>query len=232
MCFKPAMSDATVQTSSPPAGMDKFYRALFAGVWMAILLGLLAQGAVLAAKLLAGGKVPEAQLLVDVASGVTWAMVVCGGVAIGTAASRNAPQTMGLLGLAFAPLAFAAAKAVQRGIGGIVGLPPEALTPLLFQTGAVKAVEYALLGFILGRIIRTSKSTLPNHALIGLGFGVAFSAIFVWLLFFNAAPGAAVPTPRVVGTAINELIFPMGCSMVLYWVTQLGMRGAAIARGD
>ncbi len=226
------MSDATDQTSPASSGMDKFYKALFVGVWMAILLGLLVQGAVFAAKLLAGGKVPEAQLLVDVAGGITWAMVVCGGVAIGTAASRNVPQTMGLLGLVFAPLAFAAAKAVQRGIGGIVGQPPEALTPLLFQTGAVKAVEYALLGFILGRIIRTSKSTLPNHAMIGLGFGVVFSAIFVWLLFFNAAPGAAVPTPRVVGTAINELIFPIGCSMVLYWVTQLGMRGAAIARGD
>ena len=209
------------------SGPDKFYRALFAGVWMAIILGLVVQGAVFAAKLLAGGKVPEAQLLVDVASGISWALVVCGGVAIGTAASRNTAPTMGLLGLAFAPIAFAGAKSVQRGIGGFVSLPPEALTPLLFQTGAVKAVEYALLGFILGRIIRTSRSTLANHAMIGLGFGIVFSAIFVWLLFLNAAPGAAVPAPRVAGTAINELIFPMGCSMVLYWVSQLSLRGAA-----
>lgn len=226
------MTDATTETSATSSGTDKFYKALFAGVWMAILLGLLVQGAVFAAKLAAGGKVPEAQLLVDVASGITWAMIVCGGVAIGTAASRNVSQTMGLLGLAFAPLAFAAAKAVQRGIGGIVGQPPEALTPLLFQTGGVKAVEYALLGFLLGRIIRTPKSTLTNHTMIGLGFGVVFSAIFVWLLFLNAAPGATVPTPRVAGTTINELIFPMGCSMVIYWVTQLGMRGAAMARGN
>jgi hypothetical protein len=224
------MSDTTLEGSVASSGPDKFYKALFAGVWMAIILGLLVQGAVFGAKIGAGGKVPGAQLLVDVASGITWAMIVCGGVAIGTAASRNVSATMGLLGLAFAPIAFAAAKSVQRGISGFVGLPPEQLTPLLFQTGAVKAVEYALLGFILGRIIRTSKSTLTNHALIGLGFGVLFAAILVWLLFLNAAPGAAVPPPRVAGTAVNELIFPMGCSMVLYWVSQLATRGAAFAR--
>jgi hypothetical protein len=222
--------NATIEGTEAPSGPDKFYKALFAGVWMAIILGLLVQGAVFGAKVGAGGKVPGAQLLVDVASGITWAMIVCGGVAIGTAASRNVSPTMGLLGLAFAPIAFAAAKSVQRGIGGFVGLPPEQLTPLLFQTGAVKAVEYALLGFILGRIIRTSKSTLTNHTLIGLGFGVLFAAVFVWLIFLNAAPGAVVPPPRVAGTAINELIFPMGCSMVLYWVSQLATRGAAFAR--
>lgn len=222
--------NTTVEGTAAPSGPDRFYKALLAGVWMAIILGLLVQGAVVAAKVAAGGKVPGAQLLVDVASGVTWAVIVCGGVAIGTAASRNIAPTMGFLGLAFAPIAFAAAKSVQRGIGGFVGLAPEAITPLLFQTGAVKAVEYALLGFILGRIIRTSKSTLTNHTLIGLGFGVVFASMLVWLIFLNAAPGAAVPVPRVAGTAINELIFPMGCSMVLYWVSQLAMRGAAMAR--
>lgn len=220
----------THQGTVAPSGPDKFYKALFTGVWMAIILGLLVQAAVFAAKVGAGGNVPGAQLFVDVASGVTWAVVVCGGVAIGTAASRNVSPTMGLLGLAFAPLAFAAAKAMQRGMGGFVGLPPEALTPLLFQTGAVKAVEYALLGFILGRIIRTPKSTLTNHTLIGLGFGVVFASVLVWLLFYNAAPGSAVPAPRVAGTAANELIFPMGCSMVLYWVSQLATRGATMVR--
>jgi hypothetical protein len=118
-------------------------------------------------------------------------------------------------------LAFAAMKALQRALSEVVSLPPEQLTPLLFQTGGVKAVEYGLLGVILGWIIRTPKSTLANHAAIGVGFGVVFASILVGLIYLHIP---APPLPRIAGTAVNELIFPVGCSMVLFWVSQLAAR--------
>ncbi len=139
---------------------------------------------------------------------------------------------MGSLGLVFAPVSFAAMKALQRGLASIVGQPAEAITALMFQTGAVKTVEYAALGWILGSIIRTPRSTLTNHAAIGLGIrrGVRLRR---WSQLVHASTaGGAVPLPRTAGTAINELLFPMGCSMVLYWVSQLGARGAAMMASE
>jgi hypothetical protein len=87
---------------------------------------------------------------------------------------------MGERGPAFAPIAFAAMKALQRGLSAIVGQPAEAITPLLFEMGAVKAIEYAALGWLLGRIIHTPRSILINHAGLGLGFGAVFASLMVW----------------------------------------------------
>src|SRR5690242_10214290 len=98
------MTTDTATTSGSPAAMAPAARAnlfstIFAAAWMAILLGLLVQIAVFGAKTGAGAKVPGLQLVVDVASGVAWSVIVCGGVAIGTVASKSAPPLMGVLGL-------------------------------------------------------------------------------------------------------------------------------------
>jgi hypothetical protein len=201
--------------------------AVFAAVWMAIALGLALQLAILAAKLGAGASVPGAQVMVDIAGGVTWSLVVCAGVAIGAVASRSQPMTMGLFGLICAPLAFAAAKGVQRGTQWVAGQPTDKITALVIQTGLVKTIEYALLGFLLGRLIRSARSTLPNHAALGLGVGAVFAAVLYGL---NVAHGAPMPPPKTVGLVLNELVFPVGCSMVIYWVARLADSTSALER--
>src|SRR5215510_9932669 len=106
------MTTDTATTRGSPAAMapaardNKLFPTIFAAAWMAILLGLLVQLAVFGAKTGAGAKVPGLQLVVDIASGVAWSVIVCGGVAIGTVASKSAPALMGVLGLISAPLAF------------------------------------------------------------------------------------------------------------------------------
>ncbi len=91
--------------------------------WLAILLGLTVQILVLLAKIAAGGQSNRVQLIVDVASGVTWSALVCSGVAIGTVLSRHRAAMMGLLGLVSAPVAWAAAKGVQRGLQSMLSVP-------------------------------------------------------------------------------------------------------------
>ena len=76
--------------------------------WLAVLLGLTEQILVLVAKIAAGGQSTHVQLIVDVASGVTWSALVCSGVAVGTVLSRHRAAMMGLLGLVSAPIAWAA----------------------------------------------------------------------------------------------------------------------------
>jgi hypothetical protein len=220
------MTDAAALPA--PQG-ERLFRTIFAAAWMAIVLGLFVQLGVFGAKLGAGANVPGLQLVVDIASGVAWSVIVCGGVAIGTVAARSAPAMMGLLGLVCAPLAFAAAKGAQRGVAWMLGQPMEQITTLTYQIGGAKTVEYAVLGFVLGTIIRTPKSTLTNHAIIGAGFGAVFTGVILWLMS-NAAAGAGLPVARIAATTANEFIFPLGCSMVIYWVARLSDHASAKER--
>jgi len=227
------MTTDTAATTGSPAAMapaardNKLFSTIFTAAWMAILLGLLVQLAIFGAKTGAGAVVPAMVLVVDIASGIAWSVIVCGGVAIGTVAAKNAPPLMGVLGLICAPLAFAAAKGTQRGVAWMLGQPMEQISALTYQIGAAKALEYALLGFVLGNLIRTPKSTLPNHTVVGILFGTLFAAIILWLNFNS---GGQMPTPKVAATATNEFIFPIGCSLVIYWVAKLSDLASARER--
>jgi hypothetical protein len=226
-----ALESKKMASGSPvamaPAARGNFFNTIFAAAWMAILLGLLVQLAIFGAKTGAGAVVPMMQLVVDIASGVAWSVIVCGGVAIGTVAAKSAPPLMGVLGLICAPLAFAAAKGAQRGVAWMLGQPMEQISVLTYQIGAAKALEYALLGYVLGTLIRTPKSTLPNHTVVGIVFGTLFAAIILWLNFNS---GGQMPTPKVAATATNEFIFPVGCSLVIYWVAKLSDLASARER--
>jgi len=196
---------------------------------MAIVLGLTVQLAVLACKFTTGAMPKAEQILVDFAGGVTWATVVCTAVALGTVAARHVAGAMGLLGLLFAPLAWAAAKGVQRGMQKMVELPVDSIGPLVVQVGLVKTVEYGLLGFLLGRLIRRPESTLGNHALLGLVVGVIFGAAIIWLNVHHA-PANSVPMPKLLAIAVNEILFPIGCSIVIYFIAELADRHSALER--
>jgi hypothetical protein len=199
--------------------------------WLAILLGLTVQILVLLAKIAAGGQSNRVQLIVDVASGVTWSALVCSGVAIGTVLSRHRAAMMGLLGLVSAPVAWAAAKGVQRGLQSMLSVPVETMGPLVYQVGAVKTLEYALLGVLLGRLVRTPSSTLRTHVLTGLLVGLAFGGMILLLNHMHAtAAGAGLPVTRIVAICVNELLFPIGCATVIYYVARFADRRSAIER--
>lgn len=199
--------------------------------WLAILLGLTVQILVLVAKIAAGGQSTHVQLIVDVASGVTWSALVCSGVAVGTVLSRHRAAMMGLLGLVSAPVAWAAAKGVQRGVQSMLGVPVETIGPLVYQVGVVKTMEYALLGVLLGRLVRTPSSTLRTHVLTGLLVGLAFGGMILLLNYMHAsATGAGLPVARIVAICVNELLFPIGCATVIYYVARFADRRSAIER--
>jgi hypothetical protein len=199
--------------------------------WLAILLGLTVQVLVLVARVAAGGSATVLQVAADAAAGLTWSALVCSGIALGTVVSRNRASLMGLLGLLSAPLAWAAAKGVQRGVQWMLGAPPETIGPLVYQIGIVKAVEYALLGILLGRMISTPRSTVGAHALAGLALGVGAAAVILWLNFQQAAvTGVPLPAARIVAICVNEIAFPVGCAVVIYFVARFADRTSALER--
>ena len=220
------MTDITpVIEPEPPVGAptSRLLPRILKVAWMAIIAGFILQTAVLAAKLLAGGAFPGAKLFVDVAGGVTWAVLVCAGVALGTAAAKARSTVMGLLGLISAPVAFTAAKGVQKGVAEVLDLAADAVTPLVYMIGATRAVEYAVLGAGLGWLLLRDKG-LKGYIVLGLFVGVVFGGIILALTLAHANPQPAA----IAGIAVNEMVFPAMCAVIIYLVSLTGRHVKAL----
>src|SRR4051812_32834067 len=104
------MSEPAKVSAAAPHPSHRALSRVLAVVWMAIMLGIAVQAVVLVGKSAAGAPWPGAKWLPDLLNGVTWAVLVCAGVVLGTLASRARSAVMGVLGLISAPLAFSLAK--------------------------------------------------------------------------------------------------------------------------
>jgi hypothetical protein len=189
---------------------------------MAILLGFVIELLILVGLAALGAYRGPKPLIADLAQKVTWSVIVCVGIAFGTAASKARPPVMGLLGLAAAPAAFQVARTLHKGMtqalsvaGGGLPFASVALVAVL------KSLEYGALGWGVGWVSRRQDS-LGAHAGVGLAIGLTFGAGLT-LLTAQTATGLA-PLPELLGKGINELLFPVGCSLVLYAAEALGKR--------
>ena len=176
--------------------------------WWSILLGLLMEALLLVLRL---DKLPQLQPAAESLGKVTWSLVVCLGLGIGKVLSENKPFWMGLAGLVSAPLAFTAAQAVQRTVSELTSsLAAAPITPVLIAVGALRGVEYLILGAILA-VLAQRESRPAFYLAAGLAVGVVFGGILLLL-----TPAAAGSIAALLGWAVNELLFPMGCAVVLY----------------
>lgn len=184
---------------------------------LGVTLGLGIQGLIISVRFAADIASPSAKALADAAGGVTWSAVVCSGVAIGIGASRHRERLFGLLGLVTAPLAYALAKAAQKGVGALAGEPGGPVDLVALQLAGLKAVEYAAFGLVLGWLMSSGRSTLLRHALVGLAFGALFGGLALGL---EAANGSIV-LAKAIGLTVNEVLFPIGCASVLHLIHRL-----------
>ncbi len=180
--------------------------------WMAILLGFAVELILLVvAAGMSGGLGKPAPFVADLIQKVSWSFLVCVGIGVGTAALRARPVVMGVLGLVAAPMAFTVAKALHKGATAALGLAGVAGGPSPLLVAAIKAVQYGLFGVLLGMISRRPGTSLGVYGLVGLGVGVVFGGVVTALIAQAGASGSALVT-----RALNELIFPLGCALVLY----------------
>jgi hypothetical protein len=206
----------------PSAVSDRSINLLVAAALLAIALGFAVQGGLILFRLSTGLTAPAIKMTADALSGVAWSAIVCSGIAIGMGATRYRARLMGLLGLICAPLGFALAKGVQKGVAVLSGTPAAPIDTLVLQIGGLKTIEYALLGVTLAWLLRSKRSTLGNHALTGLVFGLVFGG---GILGLEMAAGV-VPATKLLGLVFNEVLFPIGCASVLYLVDRLASAGA------
>ena len=193
--------------------------------WLAILLGFAME--ILLLLFTAGFEILPGfrSVLVDLIGKVSWSALVCAGLALGTAASKVRAPFMGLLGLLAAPLAFHVSRTLQQGVAktlevAAAGAPVGSYTLILLAL--LKAVEYGCLGAAIGWIGRRPWGGAMAHLAVGLAVGILFGGAIVSFTYWTAPEPLAAAD--LFSRGANEILFPVGCSLVLYSATALGER--------
>ena len=209
---RPRMIGRMTPVSAPAEDPKAVLHRIAAIAALGVALGFGIQILVVAAKLLLGGYVARPLLPLDLASGVAWSVVVCLATGIGVSVLRAAPTVSGLIAALFAPLAVAASKAANQMMSAAIGVIGREAAVSLVTLAGLKALEYGLLGFLLARLARSGETRFARFAGTGLGVGIVFAGVALWI---RLAAGTA-PAAEIAATAINEVIFPAGCAAVVY----------------
>lgn len=195
--------------------------------WLAILLGLAMELLLLLVATSFGNLIGFlGGFTADLVQNVTWSVVVCLGIAVGTAVARAQIPLMGILGMLSAPLALEVSRAFHKGAqqallivdSAPVGEPSPVLIAL------VKGIEYGCLGLLVAWLWRRPWGGMLAHVGVGLLVGGIFGGV-VLALVYEAAPQAPA-TAFLVSRGVNEIIFPVGCALVLYSAGAMGRRMA------
>jgi hypothetical protein len=176
---------------------------LIRAAWMAIILGIVMELIVLAAR---GSS--ASTLVRDTLSKVAWSSIVCFGVAAGAAASsKMRSSTMAVAGFFSAPAGFAVARIVQKALSQ-AGSSSESLKGVALLA-LLKALEYGGFGLVTGWLSSDKMTRAPHYATTGAFTGLYFGGLITTVV-------AAGSKARIVPLALNEILFPIGCAMVLY----------------
>ena len=193
--------------------------------WLAILLGLGMEVLLLVLGGAVGDVLGVGPIVADFVRNITWSVFVCVGLAVGTAVAKARVPLMGFLGLFSAPLAFEASRVFHKGTleALAVSVPGgEAVSPVL--VAVVKGLEYGCLGLLVGWVSQRPWGGAAAHAAAGLLVGLVFGSVEI-ALASTVAPLPPVPDLLVEG--VNEVLFPVGCALVLFSANALGKKAAS-----
>ena len=202
-------------STSPDLG-----RTLLRVAWLAIALGLAMEALLLLLGSSFGELLGAKSIVADLAKNLSWSLFVCTGLAVGTAASQARAPAMGLMGLLAAPGAFEVSRVVHKGTLEALDISGSGDTsPVLVVV--IKGFEYGCLGLAVGWLGRRPWGGAAAHAAAGLAVGLVFGGAIVVL---TVPSGAQMSVADLVSRGVNEVLFPVGCSLVLYASVNLGER--------
>jgi hypothetical protein len=169
-------------------------------------------------------------ILADLVRLVAWSVFVCVGLACGTAASKYRTLVMGLAGFLSAPLAFICARTLHKGMLEALGAAGEALGGTsVFLVALLKGVEYGIVGAALGYVGRRPWGGMAEYAAVGMLVGTVFGGGMV--TFKAVSLPELLPTADLISQIINEVLFPVGCSLILFFSDRLVKRAAQGSEG-
>lgn len=189
--------------------------------WLAVLLGIGMEVLLLLIASKMGAMPAFKPVVADLVQKISWSVVVCAGLACGTAAAKAPKAAMGLSGFIAAPVAFQAARALHKSTLEALAIagPAAGEVPAPLTLALIKAVEYACLGVALA-VIGKRVSGAKHYALAGFVTGLVFGGLIIalTLVFSPQAP----TFHALIAKAFNEVVFPVGCSLVLFAATAMG----------
>jgi hypothetical protein len=216
-------SDQTSHTQTPEPTSD-FGATLLRVAWLAILLGLAMEVLLLVLGGALGDVLGLRSMVADFIRNITWSVFVCVGLAVGTAVAKARAPLMGFLGLFSAPLAFEASRVLHKGTLealAVTGTAGQDVSPLL--VAVIKGLEYGFLGLGVGWVSQRRWGGAVAHAAVGLLVGLVFGGTIIALTAGVSPPPAAAD---LFVKSINEVLFPVGCSLVLFSAGVLGKKTA------
>ncbi len=123
---------------------------------------------------------------------------------------------MGILGLLAAPAGFTVARSLHQSAEQVLAVSGTASASQvsLVLIVLLKGVEYGCLGVALGWIGQRPWGGALAHIAAGLTMGVIFGGAMVSITY--AAASEPLSAGQVIFMSVNEVIFPVGCSLVLF----------------
>lgn len=209
--------------TTTPARSDVPRTLLHAAAW-SVALGIALELAAVAIFALGGRESGVPAIVADLAAKVSWATLVCGGLAVGGSLARGQPASGAIAGLLLAPAAFVIARAVHKGACQTLSVAaPGAGAIPTFALAGLKSAQYGLFGWFVFRNVWRSNGSAARSALIGFVFGTAFAAI---LVVWTRAVAPQANWLDLGARAVNEILFPIGCALVIH----TGARAAGALR--
>jgi hypothetical protein len=208
-------------TPDETLGSSHVGETLLRVAWLAILIGVALEALLLVLSWGFGTFKNGKPFLADLVQKISWSVIVCVGLALGATAVRARDVVMGLMGLLAAPLAFSVARAMHKGAMEALSVTTDAAAgPSPFLIASVKGLEYGLLGFALSAVQKQSWGGALAHTIVGLAVGVLFGGTILFLFMQSAA--GPIPHATLAARAVNEILFPVGCALVIFSAEILG----------
>jgi hypothetical protein len=223
------MSSTSTTVDNVKSGDDSAIFWLLKVTWYSVALGLALEIAVLLVQVFSSSLPKLPVIAADSVQKVSWSLLVCAALAIGVTSAKAVRTALsGVLGLFAAPLAFVIAKALHKAVGQALGAPaPPTLSaiPSPLVLAAIKAAEFAVLGTTAAWLSKQPWSRMKNYVLTGLAVALVFGGALIAYIYSSTQPHPAAV--KLVPQALSELLYPMGCAMVLYGTDTLGHRLAS-----
>jgi len=219
-------SDTNNRAGTPPEQASSLGATLLRVAWLAIILGLVIEVLLLVLGGALGNVLGLRPLVADLVRSISWSVFVCVGLAVGTAVTKARAPLMGAMGLLSAPLAFEASRVMHKGTLEALAATGEIASggSSTLLVAVIKGLEYGCLGLAIGWVGTRPWGGALAHAATGLVTGLIFGGSILGIALVSAPEPLA--TADLVSRGVNEILFPVGCSLVLFSATALGKRAA------
>jgi hypothetical protein len=214
-----SQSDVASNDSAVADGTATLGATLLRVAWLAVGLGLVLEVILIVLAIGFSSALGMGKIVADLVQKISWSVIVCVGLAFGKAASKGKAAWMGLSGLFAAPVAFSVAGTLHKTAASALKLAEQgAGVAFPFLIAALKGLEYAVLGLLLAWLGKKATAGAMTYTGTGLVVGLVFATAIVY------ASGAQQMTPGVISQFVNEVVFPIGCSLAIFGADVLGKR--------